>query len=89
MPRKLAITTDAAKFLDQLDAKQFKQVARRVFALTSDVTPPDSIKLEGSKFRRVDQGEYRLVYDFDQDTVYVIVIGKRNDDQVYAKLRRK
>jgi mRNA interferase RelE/StbE len=87
--RKLSLTNDADKFLARLDAKPFRQVVRRVFALITDATPSDSSKLEGSNFHRVDQGEYRIVYFFDSDTVYIVVIGKRNDDEVYAKLKRK
>jgi mRNA interferase RelE/StbE len=87
--RKLSFTGDADRFLERLDAKQYKQDVRRIFALAADVTPPDSAKLEGSSFRRVDQGEYRIVYSFDTDTVFIIIVGKRNDDEVYARLRRK
>jgi len=89
MARKLALTKDAQRFLDRLDAKQYRQVVRRILALTSDATPPDSIKMEGSRHCRVDQGEYRIVYSFEDDTVYIVVVGKRNDDEVYAKARRK
>ena len=89
MGRKLSMTGDADRFLERLDAKQYRQVVRRIFALAADATPPDSAWLEGSKLRRVDQGEYRIVYSFDTDTVFIIIVGKRNDDEVYAKLRRK
>jgi mRNA interferase RelE/StbE len=87
--RKLALANDADKFLARLDAKQFKQVVRKIFALAEDPMPPDSLKLEGSDYRRADQGEFRIVYSFDADTVYIIVVGKRNDDEVYAKARKK
>jgi len=87
--RRLSLTGDADRFLERLDAKQYRQVVRRIFALAADATPPDSARLEGSNLRRVDQGEYRIVYSFDTDTVFILVIGKRNDDEVYAKLRRK
>lgn len=89
MGRRLSLTGDADRFLERLDAKQYRQVVRRVFALAADATPSDSARLEGSNLRRVDQGEYRIVYSFDTDTVFIFVVGKRNDDEVYAKLRRK
>lgn len=89
MARTLSLTNDAKRFLDRLDAKQYRQVVRRILALIDDATPPDSIKMTDSEYRRVDQGEYRIVYYLDAHTVYVIVVGKRNDDEVYAKARRK
>ncbi len=38
----------------------------------------------------VDSGEYRIVYRFDADAdlVEVILVRKRNDDEVYKKLKR-
>lgn len=89
MARKLSLTHDADKFLARLDGKQFKQVVRRIFALAVDVIPQDAIKMKGSPYHRVDQGEYRIVYSFDADTVYILVVGKRNDDEVYVQVRQK
>jgi mRNA interferase RelE/StbE len=45
--------------------------------------------MKGGRFRRVDQGECRTVYFFDDDTVTIVVIGKRNDDEVYTRAERK
>ena len=78
--RKLDITRDALKFVNDLDAKQFRQVVRKLFALLSDPEPADSSKLICYDFRRVDIGEYRIIYHFDDGTTYVALVGKRNDD---------
>ena len=88
MNRQFSLTNAATKFLGNLDGKQFKQVVRKIFALAEDPIPPDSIKMEGSPYRRADQGEYRIVYSFDADTVYILVVGKRNGDEVYAQAKR-
>lgn len=89
MTRKLSLSGDADKFVARLDPKQFKQVVRKIFALANDATPPDSLKLEGSDYRRADQGEFRIVYFFDADTVHIVLVGKRNDDEVYARAKNK
>ncbi len=89
MHRKLLLTNDADKSLDRLDAKQFRQVMRRVLALAHEPVPGDSAQMKGGRFRRVDQGECRTVYFFDDDTVTIVVIGKRNDDEVYTRAERK
>ncbi|MDO9509226.1 MAG: hypothetical protein Q7I97_07830 [Thermovirgaceae bacterium] len=44
--------------------------------------------MKGSPFFRVDSGEYRIVYRFDDEVLYVSVIGKRNDGDVYKKAKR-
>ena len=38
---------------------------------------------------RVDSGEYRIVYTVTEDTLRVVLIGKRNDDEVYRRLERR
>ncbi len=87
--RKLNMDRDAAKFLQDLDAKQYKQVASKMLSLLTNATPADYRQLKGSSYFRVDSGEYRVIYYFDADTLYVDLIGKRNDDEVYDKLKRK
>jgi mRNA interferase RelE/StbE len=87
---KLDYTKDFLKELADLPAKHFKQVVTRVLALTGDPTPPDSKMLQGyPALRRVDSGEYRIVYDVTEEAVRIIIVGKRNDDEVYRLLARK
>lgn len=67
------------------------QIAKKVLALNVDPLPADSKQLSGyPSYYRVDSGEYRIVYRFkpDEDLVEVILVGKRNDDEVYKRLER-
>ena len=34
---------------------------------------------------RADAGEFRIVYRFDKETLFVDAIGKRNDGEVYRR----
>ncbi|HZT43965.1 MAG TPA: type II toxin-antitoxin system RelE/ParE family toxin [Chthonomonadaceae bacterium] len=86
---RLDMTRDAHKFLCGLDAKQFKQVATKILELMRDPTPADSQQLKGFEGRRTDIGEYRIVYTYDSQVVYIVVIDKRNDDAVYKQLKKK
>lgn len=86
---KLDLTKAAGKFLAQLPAKQFRQVVNVIFRLREVPEPHDSQALAGNPaYRRVDVGEYRIIYRVEDDTVYVAVIGTRNDDEVYRQFRR-
>jgi mRNA interferase RelE/StbE len=87
--RKLDLTRDAWKFLRGLEPKQYKQVVHKLLSLMDDPTPYDSQALRGSDKRRADVGEYRIVYSLDAECVYVAVVGKRNDDEVYRDLKRR
>lgn len=84
---KLQISREAHKFLDNLPAKQFRQIVHKIFDLLDDPRPHDSKELRGYPFLRNDVGEYRIVYDIQVDTLRLILVGKRNDAEVYKKLK--
>lgn len=78
-------------FLQGLQPKIAAQIAKKVLALNVNPLPTDGKELTGyPSYYRVDSGEYRIVYQFktDEDLVEVILVGKRNDDEVYKKLER-
>ncbi len=78
-------------FLKGLQPKIAAQIAKKVLALNVDPLPNDSKQLIGSPgYYRVDSGEYRIIYSFnpEEDLVEIILVGKRNDDEVYKKLER-
>jgi mRNA interferase RelE/StbE len=78
-------------FLKGLQPKISAQIAKKVLGLNVDPLPTDSKQLKGYPgYYRVDSGEYRIIYQFDveKDLIEVILVGKRNDDDVYKKLER-
>jgi len=83
---KLQISKDSGNFLETLPPKQFRQIVKKVFSLLDNPRPNDSKTLKGYEFLRCDIGEYRIVYDVVEDTLRVIIVGKRNDDEVYRGL---
>lgn len=58
-------------------------------ALSLPLEQPDSVLLKGYPRRRADSGEYRIVHEHDDPELRVLLIGKRNDDEVYRLLRRR
>ena len=86
--RKINLSKRAHAFLKGRPPKLGKQLAQKLLALTLNPTPHDSKKLSGRDYLRVDCGEFRIIYEFDAQEIKVILIGKRNDDEVYRKLSR-
>ena len=87
---KIDITKAAGKFIKKLPPKQYRQVVSTILAIRENPTPHDSKQLSGyTEYHRVDIGEYRIVYRFDDDTIYIAVIGKRNDDEVYRRFKQQ
>lgn len=79
----------ALRFVESLPPKQFRQVWLKVLGLLAEPFPTDASKLQGYGYHRVDFGEYRMVYQVVEDTTLeLILIGKRNDDEVYKQLKR-
>lgn len=86
---KLRLSKVAHDFLETLPPKQFRQVVTKVFRLLTEPYPHDSQQLKGYRYHRVDIGEYRVVYETIEDQLHVLLIGKRNDDDVYRQLKRR
>ena len=89
---RLSITKQALKAVKQLDAKQYKQVVSTILGLCANNTPNDSSTLKGASNgeRRVDVGEYRIIYAISAEfAIEILVVGKRNDDEVYKIFERQ
>jgi mRNA interferase RelE/StbE len=78
------------KDLDSIQPKHHKQITTKMMNLCREPRPIDSKHLKGQPgFYRIDSGEYRTVYTFDDTEVYIRTIGPRNDDEVFERdLRR-
>jgi mRNA interferase RelE/StbE len=88
--RTLGYSKDFLKQIADLPPKHFKQVISKALSLVEVPMPPDAKQLSGYKgLYRVDSGEYRIIYTYDDDYVDLILVGKRNDDDVYRQLSRK
>ncbi|OQW91522.1 MAG: hypothetical protein BWK78_04425 [Thiotrichaceae bacterium IS1] len=86
----LNIAKDISKYLRELPFKNFRQVCLSMFELRENPLPYDAEKLKGyDNLYRRDMGEYRIIYSFDKTTVYIYLIGKRNDDEVYRRLKQR
>ena len=83
----LDIRPNVFKFLKTLQPKQYRQVASKIFELMHNPRLHDSILFENPWYR-TDIGEYRIVYKFDDQTVSILGVGKRNDDEVYREVKR-
>ena len=87
----LDISREAQHFLSDLQQpKQYKQIASKIFNLLKIPLPSDSKHLSGYPgYMRVDSGEYRIVYALADSVIRIILVDKRNDDEVYKQLNRK
>jgi len=85
----LDLSKQAAAFIDALPQKQQRQLWKRLDGLCADPYPTQSQKLKGYDFYRLKAGSFRVVYDVTGETLGVVLIELRNDDEVYKELKRR
>jgi mRNA interferase RelE/StbE len=83
----LKMSREADKFLDRIPFKHGVQISKKLQLLRTTPKPQDSKQLQGLPYLRADSGEYRIIYNFTEEILYIVLIGKRNDDEVYRKLK--
>ena len=86
---KLRVSKGSVEFISSRPPKHQRQIAAKIQDLRSNPAPADSICLKGAtQYRRADCGEYRIIYRLEDDTLFVAIIGKRYDDEVYRRFRK-
>ena len=77
----LEIKRSAAKELAQLPLKDRGRVVARIQALADDPRPVGAEKLSGQERYRVRQGDYRILYEIEDQILRIMVvkIGHRRD----------
>jgi mRNA interferase RelE/StbE len=87
--RTLVPERSVLKDLTDLPAKQYRQVVSAIFDLLAEPYPHYAKPLQGSLYWRIAVGEYRVVYRADDEAIFLVAFGKRNDGAVYRVLERK
>ena len=81
MNYSLFILPRAQKELAQLNAGAFARVRDAIRELTNDARPPGCLKLTGRDGWRLRVGEFRVIYEIDDEhrLVTVLNVGHRRD----------
>ncbi|MDP3955796.1 MAG: type II toxin-antitoxin system RelE/ParE family toxin [bacterium] len=83
------LSTVSERYIKKLPPKHKRQITEKIFKLAENPCPSDSSQLHGYKeYCRADIGEHRIIYRFSETVLFVTLVGKRNDDEVYRKLGR-
>lgn len=77
----LEIKRSAVKELGRVPPKDRGRMAARIQALADDPRPPGAEKLSGQERYRIRQGDYRILYEIEDEVLRVMVvkIGHRRD----------
>ena len=72
-----------AKETKAIPRTDMKKILRKMESLRDDPHPPVSVKLSGQEYYRVRQGDYRIIYQIENERLIVIVVKVRHRRDVY------
>ena len=85
--RKIEFSKKAEKVLEKLyvsNKKQAGAIAKEVNNLQTNPMPSDVKKLKGHELYRIRVGDFRIIYHFNETTIFVTIVDRR--DVVYKNL---
>jgi mRNA interferase RelE/StbE len=81
------LSRQAQEFLRGLAPKPARQIAEKLRPLAADPNGLPSEALKGyAPMRRLNSGEFRIIFAIEADRIQIRLIGKRNDDEIYKAL---
>ncbi len=83
MPYLLKIKTSAYKELQKLDKPTRHRVIETIDKLTDNPHVGKLLKGEYSGLRRIRSGDYRVIYEIDENEVIVLVLRVAHRKEVY------
>ncbi len=79
----LEIKRSAAKELAQVPPRDRRRVVARIQALANDPRPAGAEKLSGQERYRVRQGDYRILYEIEDQILRIMVVKIGHRREVY------
>lgn len=74
MTYKIEVKKSVVKAMKQIPREDQVKIARRIQALADNPRPADCLKLAGSEFFRIRCGNYRIIYDIQDDILVIVVL---------------
>ena len=81
----ILLTRSAAKELEGVPTKDRQRIVRRIGALAENPGPAGAEKLSGDDKYRIRQGDYRILYEIEDDQLVVTVVRVGNRREVYRR----
>ncbi len=83
---QLLLTNPARKDLDRLRGSTFERVREALLSLREAPRPPGYVKLRGDPAYRIRIGDYRAIYDIDDEAQTITVLRVKHRREVYRGL---
>jgi len=86
---RIEVTPRAQKDLKALPTGERQRVAEQIDALKTDPRPTGCRKLRGREdFYRIRAGDYRVVYQIEDEVLFILIVRVGDRKEIYDIIRR-
>lgn len=82
---KILLERKVINQLKKVPNKDFLKIKIKIYSLTENPLPKGHIKLKGRNAFRVRQGNYRIIYEIDNNRILIIVVAIGHRKDIYKK----
>ena len=87
MTFRIQFTKSAAKALKAIPKTAQKRIAKKIESLADDLPDPATTKMKGNNpFHRVRVGDYRIVYEIQDEILLILILKIGHRKEVYRWL---
>jgi len=84
---RIEIKRSAAKALKEIPKANRKRIVEKIDSLAESPPNPDTTKMKGNNpFHKVRIGDYRIVYEIQEDVLVILVIKIGHRKDIYRNL---
>ena len=71
--------------LKKLPNQDYLKIKKKIYSLSYNPFPKGYIKLKGRHAYRIRQGNYRIIYELNNDRILVIIVAIAHRKEVYKR----
>ena len=87
MSYRIEIKRSAAKALKKIPKANRKRIVDKIDSLAESPPNPDTTKMKGNNpFHKVSVGDYRIVYEIQEDVLVILVVNIGHRKDIYRNL---
>ena len=80
---ELVVRQSVSKDTKNIPSNDLKKILKKMKALCEDPRPPGSVKLSGMEYYRIRQGDYRIIYEIEDNRLIVVVVKIGHRREIY------
>jgi len=82
---ELVVRPSVSKDTKAIPSNDLKRILLKMKALCDNPRPPGSVKLSGKEYYRIRHGDYRIIYEIEDNHLIVVVVKVGHRREVYRQ----